>query len=107
MSTRACIAIQLHTGIYKCVYCHHSPILDDLIKYFPTENDASELIGLGSLSIIEKNGAVAFFRDLHHPIEQTHPKYKMNFDRLLDHANDIDAEHLFYFQENHWQYEKI
>ena len=107
MSTRACIAIKLSTENYKHVYCHFCPEHADLIKYFPTENNANALINLGDLSYVEKDQVFAYHRDRGESKSKTAPRYSKDFNALKRDARNMDGEHLFYFEDNEWQHEKL
>ena len=111
MSTRSRIAIQLDTGRYLSVYCHHDgypKYLGHQLETLTYKNSeklgkALDLIGGGDISYIE-NGKAAYYAkrgewDLHgagnEPWEDVKPHTSNNFQELTDVTNDCNGAYLY------------
>ncbi len=114
MSTRSVIAVETEDG-YEAIYCHQNGQDDGvgvgvgptLREHYGLLEDAEKLIALGSIAHVKPKDVYAYHRDRGDDWDQTRPKRFYQFEDLLKHAIELDAEYLYVLEDWDWIATKI
>jgi hypothetical protein len=106
MSTHCYISQLQADGLWRTIYCHSdgypSYVGKMLEKFFSTAEKVEELINLGDISGIRRDGTVeAYYRDYGDTWENVRPCVGPGPE------SSVDIRHQYYFKDGQWSYKYL